>query len=52
MERKGDLNAVACRRVEKTGILERGVEVIARKWKGGVSVYFMCSFERGMGASS
>ena len=51
MERKGDLNAVAWRRVERTGILEGGVEWFAGEWKG-VCVYVMCSFERGMGGAS
>lgn len=33
MDRKGDLKAVAWRRVERTGIVERGVEVVAGEWK-------------------
>ena len=50
MERKGDLKAVAWRRVERTGILG---ECRSNCWraKGGVCVYFMGSFERGMEAS-
>ena len=38
MERKGDLKAVAWRRVERTGILQGGVEGFAGEWKG-VCVY-------------
>ena len=51
MERKGDLKAVAWRRVERTAI-------VGEVWKqllesgGGGCVYFMGSFERGMEASS
>ena len=32
MDRKGDLKAVAWKRVERTGIFERGVEVFAGEW--------------------
>lgn len=50
VERKGDLKAVAWRRVERTGILEEVWKQVLES--GGVSVYFMGSFECGMEASS
>ena len=51
MERKGDLKAVAWRRVERTAIVgEVGKQLLESG--GGMRVYFMSSIECGMEALS